>query len=189
MKSTTPNIDMYAPLYAPADVANFLLSIRRKEISRRMLSHVVHSTIGESAVPADGRGSKRTFSVQDVALIIVGMDLLDLGLPPGRVRTCVEAVREAWPELIPRDFVELLNTWPQGIRSVKIDRKYLLAGYELPDLRIRRQRRDPRGFEVQCLDEKGFRASLSQHGRPPRISYLVNWGLMLIMERIIGRRR
>lgn len=92
--------DLTRPCMTPGDVRSAIKHFQEKEISMRMLSHSVQTTIGESTVPADGPGRAREFSVQDVVLILIGEQLRDMGLSPARIRTCTDAIRGQWDLLV-----------------------------------------------------------------------------------------
>lgn len=177
---TTDNF--FAPVYDPSHLTGFLLYFRARKISPRMVSHVVQTTIGEAAVPAVGRGRKRVFSLQDIALIVLGIDLLDMGLPPARVRTCVEAVRDAWPKLFS---AEDLTTWASNAKMA--GNKYLVAGH-YPEGRTTRTFTEPLpyGFRVRFYNEKELRQKVGRYVEGPQIVYWVDGGLGMVMATVLG---
>lgn len=86
--------------FSPYFIRALLGEMLGKQVSKHLLSHVVRTTIGESETPADGRGSKRLFSLCDAVCIVMGASLSDLGLPPGRVRSCIDAIVGAWNRIV-----------------------------------------------------------------------------------------
>lgn len=97
MKPTNNDILLAAHIEIPPwAVRNILKAFRNRDISKRMLSYEVSRTIGEASTPADGRGSRRSFTAQDVSLMLAGYDLADFGLSPLRVTTCTGAMRDKW---------------------------------------------------------------------------------------------
>ena len=102
----------------------------RKKINPRMLSHWVKVSLGESAKPADGRGSSRMFSIKDVTIMALGITLSDsdyLGLSPHKVRVCCDAVRTAWEKLFPEPFVQYYAPVGDTDPAQQEPTKYLFA--------------------------------------------------------------
>lgn len=90
------------PSIEPWMVRATLQGLRGKQVSKRMLSHYVRTTIGQTSSPAQGRGTVQLSSPKDVALILSGMDLAELGLGPTQVKKCVSVLKRAWPKLVLR---------------------------------------------------------------------------------------
>jgi len=83
------------------------------EMSLRMLTHWVKVTIGEPTIPSEGRGSTRGFSLKDICLMIIGMNLAkQIGFSHERTRACVLAVRDAWDTLLPGPYESVMH--PNG---------------------------------------------------------------------------
>ena len=96
-------------IISPGDARAFLSAQRGKEISSRMLSHVVVTTIGEAEIPASGRGSKRGFTLKDLYMMDVGSNLSLIGLAPHRVRLCIEGLKNYWRDLFPEPIPKLFT--------------------------------------------------------------------------------
>ena len=92
--------DLESPRFSPGFMLKAIKELQGVDISPRMLSNTVLSTIGEAVTPADGYGSKRSFSFMDASLLLSGRDLQDLGLNPARTRSCVEAMRPRFAEMV-----------------------------------------------------------------------------------------
>jgi hypothetical protein len=125
------------PVIAPGQAVKFLdfLTDGRVQTSPRMLSHYVKTTIGETAKPADGRGTTRTFSVKDVVVMATTVRLsTDLGLSPVKVRAAGEIIAtHAWPKVFPDDFRPFLDdsgrwTTKPGTRNL-----FLIGFWLMPD--------------------------------------------------------
>ncbi|MEW6351599.1 MAG: hypothetical protein AB1646_21320 [Thermodesulfobacteriota bacterium] len=90
------------PAIEPGQVLKWLRSTREQEgLHPRVVSTAVTRYIGESTVPAKGRGSARKFSLKDMILFALGLALDNIGLPNYNIRLCVEAVRDKWDLLVP----------------------------------------------------------------------------------------
>lgn len=176
--------DVFRPLYDPSYLTKVLVRVRGKKVSPRMVSHVVQTTIGEATVPAEGRGRKRMFSLQDIALIVLGIDLLDLGLPPSRVRTCVSAVRDHWLEVFPSEIVD--DFLSKGRWTARGNR-CLVAGY-YPEGRENRTFGEPlpHSFRVRFHSEKEIPQKVGRYVEGPQIVYAVTVALTLIMASVVA---
>jgi hypothetical protein len=130
--------DLDAPVIPMSVAANVIKNVHGRNLSKRMMSHVVTTTIRETSVPADGRGSKRILSFKDLVLVLKGLQLADLGLSSDRVLVCVDAIRTSWDEVFPPSAVEALVWTIQGAGLGKIVKlfddlqpgKYLTAGFD-----------------------------------------------------------
>jgi hypothetical protein len=95
-----------SPIITPSAFVLGVNRLRKKKIhSKRMVDHIIKTTIGQATLPPEGRGSKSMLSPKDVALGIEGLALLDLRLPPGFVVRCTRAIREAWNDIFPPPFL------------------------------------------------------------------------------------
>jgi hypothetical protein len=56
--------------------------------------------IGQPAQPARKKGSSAKYSFQDATLMKLGRTLMELGITPHRVRTCIEAVRKHYHNIL-----------------------------------------------------------------------------------------
>jgi DNA-binding transcriptional MerR regulator len=53
-----------------------------------------------SAQPAAGRGTRRSYSFKDLVRLSVVRALIERGLPPGKIRKSLTALRGAFPEVL-----------------------------------------------------------------------------------------
>jgi len=66
-----------------------------------MISHLVAITGQEAEEPADGRGTRRKFTFKQSGALKVANKLSSTGMPPGRVRQCVEKVMGEFDSMFP----------------------------------------------------------------------------------------
>jgi len=113
------------PSIPAAVLAAAIERLRGRPIALASMSRLCRSTIGEAVIGAGRKGVRRRYSAKDAVLMILGIDLLALGLVPNRVRGCVEAARGAFDFLVPPCIDELFLYQNRDQR-----RWYLVAGYD-----------------------------------------------------------
>ncbi|MEW6114079.1 MAG: hypothetical protein AB1664_18240, partial [Thermodesulfobacteriota bacterium] len=116
----------------PAAMRFLLEEMTGKRVSKRILSYVVQGTVGETSVPADGRGSARRFPLEDAALVIMGVELNDLGLNPGRVRTCIATVRDGWNQILNSIKIEIDPSTNEVETDWSLEHEWFLLARYLP---------------------------------------------------------
>jgi hypothetical protein len=98
----TPEFDhvWITPAFAAYAIPHMLRL--KEEMSLRMLSHWVITTIGEPTNPSAGRGSTRGFSLKDVCLMVAGIKLAkQIGLSHQKTGQCVREISSKWDTLLP----------------------------------------------------------------------------------------